>query len=138
MNECKPLPVERVGLLLLLYPLLLLLLLRRRPRRRPRPRPRPGADSLPPRSGVARDADVAEAKVRELDVAVGRDEQVIRLDVAVDDAPRQGLTLFHFPAQPKPFWSHLPAPPCLIDWRKIMHPTYPTESAYVEPKGGRV
>ena len=48
----------------------------------------------------------------------------------------QGLTLVHFSAQPKPSWSHLPVSPCLIDWEKIMHPTYPTKSAYVEPKSG--
>ena len=39
----------------------------------------------------------------------------------------QGLTLVHFSAQPKPFWSHLPVSPCLIDWGIIMHPTYPTK-----------
>ena len=50
----------------------------------------------------------------------------------------QGLTLVHFSAQPKPIWSHLPVSPCLIDWGKIMHPTYPTKCAYVEPKSGRV
>jgi len=44
----------------------------------------------------------------------------------------------HFSAQPKPFWSHLPVSPCLIDWGKIMHPTYPTKCAYIEPKSGRV
>ena len=43
------------------------------------------------------------------------------------DLPRgQGLTLVHFSAQPKPFWSHPPLSPCLIDWGKIMQPTYPT------------
>ena len=31
---------------------------------------------------------------------------------------RQGLTLVHFSAHPKPFWSHLPVSPCLIDWEK--------------------
>jgi hypothetical protein len=31
---------------------------------------------------------------------------------------RQGLTLVHFSAQPKPFRSHLPVSPCLIDWGK--------------------
>ena len=36
----------------------------------------------------------------------------------------QGLTLVHFPAQPKPFWSHLPMGPCLRDRGKIMHPMY--------------
>jgi hypothetical protein len=35
----------------------------------------------------------------------------------------QGLTLVHFSAQPKPFWSHLPVFPCLIDRGQIMHPT---------------
>jgi len=39
---------------------------------------------------------------------------------------RQGLTLVHLSARPKPFWSHLPVSPCLIDWGKIMHPTYTT------------
>jgi len=38
-------------------------------------------------------------------------------------AARQGLTLVHFPAQPKLFWSHLPMFPCLMDWGKIMQPT---------------
>ena len=50
----------------------------------------------------------------------------------------QGLTLAHSSAQPKPFWSHLPESPCLIDWGKIMHPRYLTKCAYVEPKSGRV
>jgi len=50
----------------------------------------------------------------------------------------QGLTLVHFSAQPVPFWSHLPVSPCLIDWGKIMHPTYPTKCAYVEARSGRV
>jgi hypothetical protein len=53
-------------------------------------------------------------------------------------ADGQGLTLFHFPAQPKSFWSHLCVSPCLIDWGKIVHQTYPPETAYVEPKSGRV
>ena len=47
---------------------------------------------------------------------------------------RQGLKLVHFSAQPKPFWSHLPVSPCLIDWVKIMHPTYPTKYAYMGRK----
>ena len=34
---------------------------------------------------------------------------------------RQGLTLVHSSAQPKPFWSHLPVSPCLLDWGEIMH-----------------
>jgi len=51
---------------------------------------------------------------------------------------RQGLTHVHFSAQPKPFWSHLPVSPCLIDSGKLMHPTYPTKCADVEPKSGRV
>jgi len=48
------------------------------------------------------------------------------------------LTLVHFSAQPKSFWSHLHVSPCLIDWGKVMHPTYPTKCAYFEPKSGRV
>jgi len=51
---------------------------------------------------------------------------------------RQGLTLVHFSAQPKSFWSHLPVSHCPIDWGEIIHPTYPTKCAYVEPKSGRV
>jgi len=51
---------------------------------------------------------------------------------------RQGLALVHFSSQPKPLWSHLPVSPCLIDWGKIMHPTYPTNCAYVEPESGRM
>ena len=53
---------------------------------------------------------------------------------------KQGLTLVHCSAQPKPFWStsHLPVSRCLIDLGKIMHPTYPTKCAYFEPKSGRV
>jgi len=50
----------------------------------------------------------------------------------------QGLTLVHFSAQPKPFWSHLPVSPCLINWGKIKRPTYPTKCAYVEQNSGRV
>ena len=49
----------------------------------------------------------------------------------------QGLTLVQFSVQPKPFWSHLRVSPCVIDWGKIMNPTYPTKCAYVEPKSGR-
>jgi len=52
-------------------------------------------------------------------------------------AAHQGLTLVHLSPQPKPVWSHLPMSPCLIDWGKIMHPTYPTKCAYVEPKSGQ-
>jgi len=33
-------------------------------------------------------------------------------------SPGQGPTLVHFSAQPKPFFSHLPVSPCLIDWGK--------------------
>jgi hypothetical protein len=51
---------------------------------------------------------------------------------------RQGLTLVHFSAQPKPFWSHHPVSPCLINWGKIVHPTHPTKCARVELKSGRV
>ena len=54
---------------------------------------------------------------------------------AADD---QGLTLVHFSAQPNLFWSHLHVSPCLIDWGEIMQPTFPTESAYVQLKTGRV
>jgi len=39
----------------------------------------------------------------------------------------QWLTLVHFSAQPKPFRSRLPVSPCLIDWGKIVHPTYLTK-----------
>jgi hypothetical protein len=46
--------------------------------------------------------------------------------------------LVNFSAQPKPFWSQLPVSPCLTDWGEIMHPTYPTKCAYVEPKSGQV
>jgi len=35
----------------------------------------------------------------------------------------QGLTLVLFSTQPKPFWSHLPVSPCLIEWGEFMHPT---------------
>jgi len=52
--------------------------------------------------------------------------------------PRQGLTLVPFSAQPKPLWLHLSVSPSLIDWGEIMHPTYSTKCAYVEPKSGRV
>jgi len=50
----------------------------------------------------------------------------------------QGLTLVHFSAQPMPFWSHTHVSLCLIDWGKIMHPTYPKKCAYIELKSGRV
>jgi hypothetical protein len=50
----------------------------------------------------------------------------------------QGLTLLHFSAKFEPFWTHLRMSPSLIDWGKVMHPTYPTKCAYVEPKSGRV
>ena len=53
-------------------------------------------------------------------------------------SPRQGLTLVHFSAQPKPFWSHFPVSCCLLDWGKIMHPTYFIKCAYVEQNSGRV
>ena len=52
-------------------------------------------------------------------------------DVFAARVCRQGLTLVHFSAQPKPFWSHLPVSPCLIDRVKLMHPTYPTKFAYL-------
>ena len=61
------------------------------------------------------------------------------VDVAPSEAAAsQGLTLVHFSAQRKPFWSHLLASPCLLDWGKVMHPRHPTQCAYVEPKSGRV
>jgi len=41
---------------------------------------------------------------------------------------RQGLTLVHFPAQPKPF----------LSLTADSQTAYLTESAQVEPKGGRV
>ena len=53
-------------------------------------------------------------------------------------AASQGLTLVQFPAQPQQVQSHLPVSPCLIDRGIIMHPTHPTNCAYVEPKSGRV
>ena len=34
--------------------------------------------------------------------------------------------------------SPCPPVPCLIDWGEMIHPTYPTKCAYVEPKSGRV
>ena len=53
-------------------------------------------------------------------------------------AVNQELTLVRVSAQPEPCWSHLCLSPCLIDWGKIMHPTYPTKCANVEPNSGRV
>ena len=52
-----------------------------------------------------------------------------------EEQAKQGLTLVHFSPQPKPFWStsHLLVSPCLIDRGESMHPTYPTNCAYVEP-----
>jgi len=35
-------------------------------------------------------------------------------------------------------FGHLIVSPCLIDWGKPMHQSYPTEFAYVEPKSERV
>jgi hypothetical protein len=35
-------------------------------------------------------------------------------------------------------FGHLLVSPCLINWRKIMHQTYPTKCAYVELKCERV
>ena len=45
------------------------------------------------------------------------------------DKTRGFVTLVHVSARPKPFWSHLPVSPCLIDWGNIMHPTYPANCA---------
>jgi hypothetical protein len=50
--------------------------------------------------------------------------------------PGRGLHSVHRSAQPKPVSLNLPVSPRLIDWGKIMHPTYPTNCAYVEPKSG--
>jgi len=49
----------------------------------------------------------------------------------------QRLTLVPFSAQPKPFWSHLPVSPSIIDWGEIMHPTYLSKCADVEPESRR-
>jgi hypothetical protein len=51
------------------------------------------------------------------------------VDAEADLTSEQGLTLVHFSAQHKPFWSHLPVSPCLIDGGGSMHPTYPTKCA---------
>jgi len=45
----------------------------------------------------------------------GLSDAVLEAFVSLHDKG-QGLTLVHFSAQPKPFWPHLPAFPCLIDW----------------------
>ena len=68
----------------------------------------------------------------------GEELEQQRHAVAGAAAAGQGLTLVRFSAQPKPFWSHLHVPPCLIKWGIIMTPTYPSKCAYVEPKSGRV
>jgi len=39
-----------------------------------------------------------------------------------------GLTLVHFSAQPEPF----------VSLKPFNHPMYPTKSAHVKPKSGRV
>ena len=59
-------------------------------------------------------------------------------DMAMQRVERQGLTLVRFSAPPKFFWSHLHVSPCSIDWGKIVHLTYPTKCAYVDPKSTRV
>jgi len=60
-------------------------------------------------------------------------------------ASGQGLTLVHFSAQPEPFWTQnapYSLPDTLLIPRKIPLPPQctpcPTQSAYVEPRGGRV
>jgi len=76
-------------------------------------------------TGVCRDnaapcLRAAAAEPRVLDVAH------LRACEVQPRAVRQGLTLVHFSAQPKPFWSPLHVSHGLIDWGKIMHPIYPT------------
>ena len=72
-------------------------------------------------------------------LGAGRDRHALLvLRAVVLQTHRQGLTLVHFPAQPKPFWSHLPVSPYLIDWGEIIPPTYPTNCAYVEQNSGLV
>jgi hypothetical protein len=56
--------------------------------------------------------------------------------VASGTTMRQGLTLVHLSGQHKPFWSHFPVFPCLIDCGELMRPMYHTKCACVEPKSG--
>jgi tRNA 2-selenouridine synthase len=49
----------------------------------------------------------------------------------------RGLHSSTFQLNPSRF-GHLPVSPSLIDWGKIMHPTYPTTCAHVDPNTGRV
>jgi hypothetical protein len=49
----------------------------------------------------------------------------------------QGLTLVHTFQLNLSRVGHLSLSSCLIDWGEIMHPTYPTKCAYVEPDSGR-
>jgi len=53
---------------------------------------------------------------------------------AARGAQGKGLTPVDFLAQPKPFWSHLPVSPRLIDWGEIMHSRYATKSAMLSRK----
>ena len=55
-----------------------------------------------------------------------------------DEGCGQGLTLVRYSAQPKPFCSHLPVSPCLIDGGKSIHPTCPTKYACTESNSERV
>jgi hypothetical protein len=120
-------------------------------------RPRPLGDESPPPPPPPAPARLTTAQLHEALTALGvpfntkelKPALMSRLQDAmdvVDEDERQqtaatagqGLTLVHVSAQPMLFCSHLLVPPCLIDWGGIMHPTYPTKCAYVEPKSGRV
>jgi hypothetical protein len=74
--------------------------------------------------------------IRSFNPAVGRDGG--RAARARRQCAGRGLTLVHFSAQPRPFWSHLRVAPCLIDGGEIMHPMYPTKSTHVELNSGLV
>ena len=87
----------------------------------PRPPPPPPPPTLPPTTSISR-----------------RRRTCPRRCAASGARSGQGLILVQFSAQPQPFWSHLLVSPCLKDRGEIMHLTYPTKCAYVEPKSGRV
>jgi len=53
-----------------------------------------------------RRSDTAATDARQL----ATEQEALNLEAA--------LTLVHFSAQRKPFWSHLPVFPCLVDWGK--------------------
>ena len=59
-----------------------------------------------------------------------------RLDGAAEASGR-GLHSSTFQLNLRRF-GHLLLSPCLIDWGKSMHQTYPTKCAYVDPKSERV